>query len=75
MYRHSLRKIGLEINEEKSRVIMAGGKQRMEEEVDGIKVTSTLRYLGVEMDSSVGTCRRYVNGKVEQARRLVSWIR
>ncbi|MEL7309739.1 MAG: reverse transcriptase domain-containing protein, partial [Pseudomonadota bacterium] len=73
VYKHSLRNIGLEVNEEKSRVMVIG-KEMALDEVEGIEVVSTIKYLGVEMDSGGQTCRRYVERRVTQARSLVSWI-
>ena len=63
---------GLNINKGKSNVLLFNHDRIRLEEVGGMKVSNTIRYLGVDVGDSIKCFREYRKGKIQLAERMAN---
>ena len=67
------REFGLEINKEKSNILIFNMKKQPEE-IEGIKVTKHIKYLGLTLDNKRNCCKTEREKTTEKAQKLANII-
>ena len=73
LFQKLIKEQGLEINEEKSKLIILNNKKEYER-INNILIEKEIKYLGVKITNKGKIYKKHISEKIEKANRMINWI-
>lgn len=74
VFKYECQKVGLEINENKSEILIINGKNKPEN-INGIRVVKDIKYLGIHITAERRMMKKYVKDKISKGQKYSNWMK
>lgn len=75
VFKYEIKKLGLEINEEKSQVMVFGEKGKRMDPINNVKRVEEIKYLGIKLKNEKRMTKNHIKEKIKKGQKFDNWIK